>query len=58
VLGLSSDARRARRRCQPSFQGAAVPRVQVDDVGDGEHGAAARRLDAADARGASGSGAL
>ena len=46
--------RRARRRRQPQVEGAAVPRVQVDDVGDGEHGAAARRLDAADARGASG----
>ena len=48
-------ARRARRRRQREVEGAVVPGVQVDDVGHGEHRAAARRLDAADARGAAGS---
>ena len=50
------SAHRARRRRQREVEGADIPRVQVDDLRHGQHRAPARRLDAAHARGAAGSG--
>ena len=61
VGGGGESRRRRARRCvelgadvNAQVEGALVPGVQVDDVRHGQHRAAARRLDAADACGASG----